>query len=62
MSLRNELRADQPERARARVTHYRPLCDKDGYPLVGNVARKTAKPEMTPSEICAFVRERTGSR
>ena len=62
VSLRNELRAEKVEGARAKIDHYRPLCDKDGYPLVGNVLRKSAKPELQPSELCAVVRERAGSR
>ena len=56
VALRDELRAEKIEGARAKMAHYRPLCDKDGYPLVGNVIRKSPKPELQPSELCAVVR------
>lgn len=41
----------------AHLPKYRPLCDKDGYPLVGNVARKGA-PEVQPSTLCEEIRSR----
>src|SRR5689334_19963994 len=39
--LREELFNGGREKALANVAHFRPLCDKDGYPLVGNVIRKS---------------------
>ncbi len=33
---------------------FRPLCDEDGYPLVGNIATKGRVTQ--PSELCASVR------
>lgn len=52
--LRAELAGETRESAFAKQTHYRPLCDKDGYPLVGNMNRKGGGPQ--PSELCADVR------
>lgn len=62
VALREALRAETIEGARAKIAHYRPLCDKDGYPLVGNVVRKSPKPELQPSELCADLRARARSR
>lgn len=62
VALRDELRAEKLDAARAKMAHYRPLCDKDGYPLVGNMVRKSPKPELQPSELCAVVREGAGRR
>lgn len=62
VALRDELRSEKIEGARAKIAHYRPLCDKDGYPLVGNVVRKSPKPELQPSELCADVRARPRAR
>lgn len=52
--LRTELAGETRESAFAKQGHYRPLCDKDGYPLVGNMNRKGGGPQ--PSELCADVR------
>jgi hypothetical protein len=41
------------------MARYRPLCDKDGYPLVGNLSRKSPDPGLEPSELCAEVRKQT---
>ena len=58
-----ELRSDMLELERDEVREdmqtFRPLCDAEGYPLVGNAARKG--PGFQPSQFCAEVRER-GSR
>lgn len=43
--------------ALARLEHFRPLCDDEGFPLVGNVMRK-APVETQPSELCGLVRAR----
>jgi hypothetical protein len=53
--LRAELERETRESALATQAHYRPLCDKDGYPLVGNVIRKGPGAPQ-PSEVCADVR------
>jgi len=57
--LREELLATARHDAAALdVAHFRPLCDKDGYPLVGNVMRKTVgTTEPQPSALCARVRQ-----
>jgi hypothetical protein len=43
------------------MKHFRPLCDEAGYPLVGNMYRKTSEPQYQPSAFCAKVRTK-GSR
>jgi hypothetical protein len=53
--LRTELDGETRESALSKQAHYRPLCDKDGYPLVGNVARKGPGGPQ-PSQLCADVR------
>lgn len=58
LALRDELQKEGREKALARTAHYRPLCDKDGYPLVGNVFRKTPERQYQPSELCAEVRKK----
>jgi hypothetical protein len=45
-----------------RKAHYRPLCDRDGYPLVGNVMRKGPPVALQPSELCAAIRAKAGGR
>jgi hypothetical protein len=57
-ALRTELLNTTPDAALAQMTHFRPLCDKDGYPLVGNVASKVQLPGLQPSAFCAEVRKR----
>ncbi len=52
--LRTELMGETSEGAFAKQAHSRPLCDKDGYPLVGNMNRKGGGPQ--PSELCADIR------
>jgi hypothetical protein len=45
----------------AAMAHFRPLCDAEGYPLVGNVSSKwNNNPPMQPSAFCAVVREKEG--
>jgi hypothetical protein len=56
--LRAELDTETRESALAKQTHYRPLCDKDGYPLVGNVLRKGPGGPQ-PSELCTEVRAKS---
>ncbi len=60
VALRSELDRAGHEAAMARVAHFRPLCDKDGYPLVGNLVRKV--PSYGPTKFCASVRDRTAAR
>jgi len=55
LSLANDLAQAGREKALAEVSRFRPLCDADGYPLVGNVTRKDAR--YQPSSFCATVRE-----
>ncbi len=53
--LRGKLLGTPRPEARAQRATFRPLCDRWGYPLVGDVA--TAKGEAyQPSELCADVR------
>lgn len=56
--LREELRTENRDQAFARIEHFRALCDKDGYPLVGNVFRKEAGGRYQASEFCSDVRAR----
>jgi hypothetical protein len=58
MTLSAELSQLEPAKAFQRTAHFRPLCDKDGYPLVGNAMRKAPEREQTlPSQLCAEVRK-----
>jgi hypothetical protein len=52
LALRDEL-ARETRGALKAPDHYRPLCDKDGYPLVGNVTRKWFEQDYQPSQLCA---------
>jgi hypothetical protein len=55
LDLRGELLNAGRDKAQANVSKFRPLCDKDGYPLVGNLANK---PNMyQPSEFCSDIRK-----
>jgi hypothetical protein len=54
IKLRFELFAAGRDGARAQTSHFRPLCDRDGYPLVGNMASKGNL--YQPSEFCAELR------
>lgn len=60
--LAAELDAVGEKAAFARLSHFRPLCDADGYPLVGNLVRKgpppTAGDGYPPSRFCADVRRK----
>jgi hypothetical protein len=57
VALRDELLPKSRDEAFAALSHYRPLCDHDGFPLVGNVIRKTPT-NYTPSEFCSDLRKR----
>jgi hypothetical protein len=54
IALRGELHATQLADVRAHAKKFRPLCDADGYPLVGNINDKGAQTQ--PSTWCAEVR------
>jgi len=43
------------DKAQSDVSRFRPLCDKDGYPLVGNMANKSNV--YQPSQFCSDVRK-----
>jgi hypothetical protein len=57
LPLREELFQAGRAGALAHQDHFRPLCDADGYPLVGNVIRKVATPDYLPSQFCQEVRK-----
>jgi len=54
-TLQQELATAGRDKALAAAAHYRPLCDADGYPLVGNLTRKM--PDYQVSAFCAEVRK-----
>lgn len=54
-ALRNELENTTRADVMKRIAHFRPLCDKDGFPVVGNAVRK-GQPEYTTSKFCAEIR------
>lgn len=56
LKLRTELWEAGRAGAAADPARFRPLCDKDGYPLVGNVANKGEV--FQPSQFCREVRNR----
>jgi hypothetical protein len=43
--------------AKQQRAKFRPLCDADGYPLVGNIRSKGDDDRMQPSALCELVRE-----
>lgn len=55
VALRAQLAASTPADVVANMPRYRPLCDGDGYPLVGNLVRKLPE-EYQPSDYCALLR------
>lgn len=56
LDLRADMMKAGRDRAQTDVARFRPLCDKDGYPLVGNLVGKTNV--YQPSEFCRDVRKR----
>jgi hypothetical protein len=54
LDLRVELIKTGRDKAQADVGRFRALCDKDGYPLVGNIANKNG---YQPSAFCADLRK-----
>jgi hypothetical protein len=61
LALASELYAHRRHQPLADIPRYRPLCDADGYPLVGNVAQGKGDTGTQPSELCALVREKKAS-
>ena len=62
VALRGELGAEEDRAvAQQREAHFRPLCDADGYPLVGNVLTK-APSGVQPSVFCADVRAKRAGK
>jgi hypothetical protein len=55
-ALRGDLLQAGRDKAQADVARFRALCDKDGYPLVGNIANKGDL--YQPSQFCSDVRKR----
>ena len=55
LDLRAELIRAGHDKAQADLARFRPLCDKDGYPLVGNLANKGDR--YQPSAFCSDVRK-----
>ena len=59
LTLRAELDQATPETVASKPDHFRPLCDTDGYPLLGNLNRKgPGPPGASPSAFCASVRSK----
>ncbi len=55
--LRDELVVTTRDEALERMRHFRPLCDGEGYPLVGNVSNKPpGSTGYQPSLFCTDVR------
>ncbi|MBS2020358.1 MAG: hypothetical protein JST00_46305 [Deltaproteobacteria bacterium] len=55
LQLENELAGSMLEDAVGKRSHFRCLCDADGYPLVGNTLGKAI---TTPTQFCTAIRER----
>lgn len=56
LALRADLLRAGRDKAQAEVARFRPLCDGDGYPLVGNIAAKGDK-WYQPSQFCSDLRK-----
>jgi len=57
LKLRADLFHLSRDEAKQQRAKFRPLCDADGYPLVGNIATKGDGDRMQPSALCELVRE-----
>jgi hypothetical protein len=55
IELRVQLLRAGHDKAKTDIGRFRALCDKDGYPLVGNIANKSNM--YQPSQFCADVRK-----
>ena len=60
LALQGELSDLQPDAALAQQARFRPLCDAEGYPLVGNLREKGVRIEA--SAFCADVRAKKAPR
>jgi len=61
-TLNEELGRTSLSDARANAAHFRPLCDAEGYPLVGNTIQKTmGATGLTATTFCSDLRGRTTS-
>jgi hypothetical protein len=56
LDLRGAMMNAGRDQAQTNLARFRPLCDKDGYPLVGNLVGKTGV--YQPSQFCSDVRKR----
>lgn len=59
VALRGKLFDAGKDKALEQPSKFRPLCDAEGYPLVGNVANKRGL--YQPSAFCAEVRRKANS-
>ncbi|HET9987662.1 MAG TPA: hypothetical protein VFQ65_04065 [Kofleriaceae bacterium] len=57
IKLRGEMFELPGEKVKQQLARFRPLCDADGYPLVGNIRTKGDGDRMQPSTLCALARE-----
>jgi hypothetical protein len=57
IKLRGEMFELPGDKVKQRLTRFRPLCDAEGYPLVGNIRTKGEDDRMQPSALCTLVRE-----
>jgi hypothetical protein len=57
IKLRAEMFHLRGDEVKQQVARFRPLCDADGYPLVGNIRSKGDDDRMQPSALCTLVRE-----
>jgi len=55
LELRGDLIKAGHDKAQVDASRFRALCDKDGYPLVGNLVGKRGV--YQPSEFCSDVRK-----
>jgi len=60
LKLRSEAIAMTEDQVKQDLRRFKPLCDAEGYPLVGNIAVKGKA--MQPSMICKLVREHVPTR
>lgn len=57
IKLRGEMFELPGDKVKQQLARFRPLCDADGYPLVGNISTKGDDDRMQPSALCTLVRE-----
>lgn len=61
IELRARLDLAGRDTALANEKTFRPLCDAEGYPLVGNLMRKSPTQPFGPTAFCAEVRSKKRS-